>query len=223
MSSNAPRIGMLGGTFDPIHHGHLRSAVEARETLGLDRLHMIPAPKPPLRGEPQVSAEQRLALLKLGIADTPGLHADDRELRRAGPSYSIDTLIELREEYGQQARLVMIIGFDAFLRLPQWHRAQELFAHAHLAVMARPGYATPWPDELTELVGAREVEQADSLMHRPSGGVMMLTLPSQMAISATYIRQRLGEGKSTRYLLPKAVEEAIRAEGFYRHFASRGE
>lgn len=214
---------MLGGTFDPIHHGHLRSALEAREALGLDRLHMIPAPKPPLRGEPQVSAEQRLTLLTLGIGETPGLYADDRELRRDGPSYSIDTLIELRKEYGPQARLVMIIGFDAFLRLAQWHQAQALFDHAHLAVMARPGYAAPWPEELTELVGAREVEGADSLMQRPSGGVMMLTLPSQMAISATYIRKRLGEGKSTRYLLPEAVEEAIGKNGFYRHFSSHDE
>lgn len=223
MSSRAIKVGMLGGTFDPIHHGHLRSALEVREALGLDRLHMIPAPQPPLRGVPQVSAEQRLALLQAGIGSTQGLYADSRELHRKGPSYSIDTLAELRAEYGEQARLVMIIGFDAFLRLPQWHRAEDLLSLAHLVVMARPGYQAPWPEQLKELVGASEVEDSVSLMQRPSGGVLMVSLPSMMAISATYIRKRLGEGKSVRYLLPEAVEEAIQEKGFYQHFSQHDE
>lgn len=223
MSSQPIKIGMLGGTFDPVHHGHLRSALEVREALGLDRLHMIPAPKPPLRGAPQVSAEQRLALLKAGIGDTPGLYADDREIRREGPSYSIDTLAQLRAEYGEQARLVMMIGFDAFLRLHQWHRAGDLFSLAHLVVMTRPGYQMPWTDELRELVGQREVESVVSLMQHPNGGLLTLSLPSMMAISATYIRQRLREGKSIHYLLPNAVEEAIRENGFYQHFSQHDE
>ncbi|MGO2148726.1 MULTISPECIES: nicotinate-nucleotide adenylyltransferase [Halomonas] len=216
MNSVPIKAGMLGGTFDPIHHGHLRSALEVREALGLDQLHMIPAPKPPLRGAPQVSAEQRMALLQAGIGTTPGLYADNRELRREGPSYSVDTLAELRAEYGEQARLVMVIGFDAFLRLPQWQQVDTLFSLAHLVVMARPGYQTPWSDELRELVGQREVEGVDSLMQRPCGGVLLLSFPSMMAISATYIRQRLREGKSVRYLLPEAVEEAILHKGFYQ-------
>lgn len=210
------RIGMLGGTFDPVHLGHLRSAIEVREALGLDKLHMIPAPQPPLRDTPQVSAVQRFELLKAGIGDTPGLLADDRELHRDGPSYSVDTLSELRQQYGDKVPLVMVIGFDAFLRLARWHNAERLFDFAHLVVISRPGYQSPWPEALKELVGNREVSSVQSLMHNTHGGLLMLTLPSLMAISATYIRERLQAGKSVRYLLPESVEQAIFKYGLYQ-------
>lgn len=216
MNSLAPRIGMLGGTFDPVHLGHLRSAVELKEALQLDQLHMIPAQQPPLRGRPQVSAPQRLALLKAGIGDTPGLIADDRELRRDGPSYSVDTLVELRSEFGEQARLMMAIGYDAFLRLTQWYLPERLFALAHLVVIARPGYSEPLPAPLMELVGSRAVDSVEKLMQRPCGGYLMLELPSLMAISATYIRERLETGKSIRYLVPEPVEKSIRQRGLYQ-------
>jgi nicotinate-nucleotide adenylyltransferase len=216
MSQAVQRIGMLGGTFDPIHLGHLRSAVELYEALSLDRLHMIPAQQPPLRERPQVSAQQRLALLKAGIGETPGLFADDRELRRDGPSYSVDTLAELRAEYGGQAPLVMAIGFDAFLRLTRWHQPERLFELAHLVVIARPGYSDPLPASLTELVKHRRVDSVAALMQRPCGGFLSLELPSLMAISATYIRERLEAGKSVRYLLPAPVEQAIEQGGLYR-------
>lgn len=209
MSQSGQRIGMLGGTFDPVHLGHLRSALEVHEALSLDQLHMIPAHQPPLRGEPQVSARQRLALLKAGIGDTPGLVADDRELQRDGPSYSADTLAELRAEYGDQARLVMVVGFDAFLRLTQWHQPERLFELAHLVVIARPGYTDPLPASLMELVEHRRVDSVERLMQRPCGGYLSLQLPSLMAISATYIRQCLVERKSVRYLVPVPVEQAI--------------
>lgn len=216
MSSLVPRVGMLGGTFDPIHFGHLRSAVELREALMLDSLHMIPAKQPPLRGRPQVSAQQRLTLLKAGIGDTPGLIADDRELHRDGPSYSVDTLKELRAEYGDQARLVMVIGVDAFLKLTQWYQPERLFTLAHLVVIARPGYNDSLPHSLMELVAQRRVDSVEKLMQHPSGGYLMLELPSLMAISATYIRQRLESGKSVRYLLPEPVEQVIRDQGLYQ-------
>lgn len=216
MDKQVPRIGMLGGTFDPIHLGHLRSAVELREVLSLDRLHMIPAQQPPLRGRPQVSARQRLALLEAGIGNTPGLMADDRELRRDGPSYSADTLADLRVEIGEQARLVMIVGYDAFLRLTQWRQPDRLFELAHLVVIARPGYSDPLPTSLTELVEHRRVDSVEELMKRPSGGYLPLELPTLMAISATYIRQCLKAGKSVRYLLPGPVEQAITRDGLYQ-------
>ncbi|TVP50791.1 MAG: nicotinate-nucleotide adenylyltransferase [Halomonas sp.] len=217
MSSHVPRVGMLGGTFDPVHLGHLRSAVELYEALALDQLHMIPAQQPPLRGQPQVSAQQRLALLRAGIGETPGLICDDRELRREGPSYSVDTLMELRAEYGDQARLVMVIGFDAFLKLTQWHQPERLFTLAHLVVIARPGYNDPLPASLMELVETRAVDSVEKLMQRPCGGYLTLELPSLMAISATYIRERLEAGKSVRYLLPEPVEQAIEHYGLYQH------
>ena len=214
--SEAPlRVGMFGGTFDPVHLGHLRSAVEISECLQLDRLHMIPAPQPPLRGQPQVSAQDRLALLEAGVKDTPGLIADGRELRRQGPSYSTLTLAELREEYGDTARLVMVLGQDAFLRLADWHQPEQLFTLAHVVVMARPGYQPNRSAALKELIGLREVDSVASMMEEPKGKLLALTLPTPMGISATDIRQRLAEHSSVRYLLPEAVEEQIHARQLY--------
>ncbi|XKH58958.1 nicotinate-nucleotide adenylyltransferase [Halomonas sediminis] len=210
------RIGMLGGTFDPVHLGHLRSAVELHEALGLERLHMIPAPQPPLRGEPRVAPQTRLALLQAGIGDTPGLVADDRELRRAGPSYSADTLAELRDQYGDQARLVMVVGHDAFLKLAQWHAPQRLFELAHVVVIDRPGYNDPLPEGLRELLGEREVDSVSVLMRHAKGGLLRLSLPSRMAISATGIRHRLAASQSVRYLVPEAVERLIIQKALYR-------
>lgn len=217
------KVGMLGGTFDPVHLGHLRSALEVREALGLDRLHLIPAPQPPLRETPCVSADQRYELLKLGVANTPGLVADDRELRRLGPSYSVDTLAELRREYGVEVPLVMVIGFDAFLKLPKWHQVDTIFELAHLVVIARPGYQTPWPALLRELVGHREVNSVSTLMQQPHGAMLSLALPSLMTISATYVRERLNAGKSVRYLLPEAVEARILQQRLYQAGDQTGE
>ncbi|GAA3908020.1 nicotinate-nucleotide adenylyltransferase [Halomonas cibimaris] len=216
----APRIGMLGGTFDPVHLGHLRSAVELHEALALDRLHMIPAPQPPLRGRPQVPAKARLALLEAGIGDTPGLYADGRELSRTGPSYSADTLAELRAEYGPEARLVMALGQDAFARLADWHAPERLFALAHIVVVARPGYAPADSPRLRELIGTREVADPETLMQSPGGGLLRVTLPSRMAISATDIRHRLQHGQSVRYLLPEAVERAAVIRRLYQPSAA---
>lgn len=216
MTPGVARIGMFGGTFDPVHLGHLRSAVELREALLLDCVHMIPAPSPPLRGAPQVDASQRLALLEAGVADTPGLKVDARELDRAGPSYSVDTLSELRDEYGPSARLVMAVGVDAFSRFAQWERLDALFELAHVVVMARPGYDTPWSDALRELLGHREVDDVAALMASPSGGILVLSLPSRIDVSATELRERLADGRSVRYLLPDAVERAIATQKLYR-------
>ncbi|MGQ4880276.1 nicotinate-nucleotide adenylyltransferase [Billgrantia sp. LNSP4103-1] len=207
---------MLGGTFDPVHLGHLRSAVELREVLGLDRVHMIPASMPPLRDSPQVSPGERMALLRLGIGDTPGLLADGRELQRDGPSYSADTLASLREEYGVEARLVMALGHDAFLRLADWHSPQRLFALAHLVVIDRPDHQAPLSPALVELIAGREVDSPAALMQWPAGRLLRLALPTRMALSATAIRQRLQAGRSVRYLLPASVEARIIANSLYR-------
>lgn len=208
---------MLGGTFDPVHLGHLRSAVELAEVLELDRVHMIPAHRPPLRGEPGVASHERLSLLRLGIGDTPRLVADDREIRRDGPSYSADTLASLRADYGDQARLVMALGHDAFLKLADWHQPQRLFQLAHLVVLERPGYRQPLPPALDELIAGREVDDPAALFAAPAGGVLRIALESRMAISATAVRRRLSCGDSVRYLLPERVEHRITALGLYRH------
>ncbi|MEQ6917177.1 nicotinate-nucleotide adenylyltransferase [Halomonas aquatica] len=208
---------MLGGTFDPVHLGHLRSAVELLEALVLDRVHMVPAAMPPLRGEPRVSAAERLALLSLGIGDTPGLVADPRELERDGPSYSADTLASLRREQGREARLVMALGHDAFLRLADWHEPERLFELAHVVVIDRPDHDATLPAALRELLVGREVEDGEALMAHPAGRLLRLRLPSRMAISATEVRRRLAAGLSVRYLLPEAVEARILSRGLYRH------
>lgn len=214
--STPPRIAMLGGTFDPVHLGHLRSAVELGEALDLDRVHMVPAAMPPLRGEPSISPGERLALLRLGIGDTPGLVADSRELDRDGPSFTADTLTSLREEFGPSARLVMALGHDAFLRLADWHQPQRLFELAHVVVIDRPGIDTPLAPGLRHMVADREVEDPQALMATPAGHVLRLRLPSRMVISATDVRHRLARGSSVRYLLPEAVEARIHEYGLYR-------
>ncbi|WP_136064414.1 nicotinate-nucleotide adenylyltransferase [Modicisalibacter radicis] len=207
---------MFGGTFDPVHLGHLRSAVELREALALDRVHMVPAHVPPHREAPGVSAEQRLAMLEAGIGDTPGLVADARELGRGGPSFSGATLASLRRDYGERARLVMSVGMDAFLKLHEWHEPQQVFELAHVVVIDRPGHRGTLPGPLARLVAGRDAADAEALFRRPAGGVLHLQLPSRMAISATGLRTRLAEGRSVRYLLPDAVEDYIRSGNLYR-------
>ncbi|PMR77052.1 nicotinate-nucleotide adenylyltransferase [Billgrantia endophytica] len=209
------RVAMLGGTFDPVHLGHLRSAVELRELLSLDRVHMVAAGVPPLRGEPRVTPEERLELLRLGIGDTPGLVADPRELRRDGPSFSADTLASLRQEYGAEARLVMALGHDAFLRLADWHSPSRLFELAHLVVIDRPDFKAPLPAALVELIRGREVDGVETLFEAPSGGLLRVALPTRMAISATDVRHRLASGATVRYLLPESVEERIYERKLY--------
>lgn len=209
-------IGMLGGTFDPVHLGHLRTALELRAALSLDGVHMIPAAQPPLRDRPQVTAEKRLELLRLGIGNTPGLAADPCELEREGPSFSVQTLESLRERYGHEARIVMALGHDAFLKLANWHNPERIFALAHLVVVERPDHEAPLPEALQALIEGREVEHGDALMAKPQGRLLRLSLPSRMAISATFVRHSLMQGKSVRYLLPPAVEERIQAQRLYR-------
>ncbi|MDI6003974.1 nicotinate-nucleotide adenylyltransferase [Cobetia marina] len=206
---------MLGGTFDPVHHGHLRSAIELREALGLDHVLMIPCHQPPHRAAPGVSSEERLAMLEAAIAGEPGLKADARELFRDGPSYSADTLASLRGEYGPQARLVMAIGHDAFLKLGEWHAAERLFDDAHVVVIERPDHDAPLSEALKALIEGREVQTVAELMSRPGGLLLRLSLPTRMAISATFVRERLALGDSVRYLLPETVIRHIEARSLY--------
>lgn len=216
-ASSVPRIAMLGGTFDPVHVGHLRSAVELGEALALDAVHMIPVYVPPHRKAPGISAEHRLAMLEAGIGDTPGLVADDREVRRSGHSYSVDTLAALREEWGEQARLVMAVGHDAFLGLPEWHQRERLLSLAHIVVIDRPDHEAPLEPALASLIEGREVSTIEAMMASPGGNVLRLRLPSRMAIAATEVRRRLQQGLSVRYLIPESVERYIATHGLYRH------
>ncbi len=208
-------IGLLGGTFDPIHYGHLRPALELRDSLGLSEVRLIPCGVPPHRGAPAASAAQRLAMLRLALGDEPGLLIDERELRRPGPSYMVDTLLSLRAELGGGVPLALIIGMDAFHGLERWQRWRELVDLCHVVVMRRPGTEPPARGALAELIAARRVEEAAALRARPGGGVMFCAV-TQLAISASSIRDGVRGGHSPRFLLPDPVWDYIRATGLYR-------
>ena len=207
------RIGILGGTFDPIHIGHLRAALETAELMGLDEVRLIPCARPPHRDSPQVSAEQRLQLVQLAVANLPTLRVDDRELRRNSPSWTIDTLQSLREELGEQTQLFLLLGWDAFCGLPSWQRWTELLDHCHLLVLQRPDADLEAPQALRDLLAARSVTDPQGLLG--SAGQIAFVWQTPLAVSATDIRRRLATGRSAHFLVPDAVLQHIHAHGLY--------
>ena len=212
----APRpIGILGGTFDPIHYGHLRPALELLEALELAEVRFIPCRIPAHRATPRVTAEQRLALVRLATVGQPGFVADDRELCREGPSYMVDTLASLREDFGDDTPLCLILGTDAFRELHTWHRWQDLSHLAHIVVMQRPGVLQPCPPVLEEFMTPRVAYDALALRWKPAGGILFQPV-TQLNISATQIRALLARGQSPRYLLPEAVLATIHDRALYR-------
>lgn len=215
-------LGVLGGTFDPIHLGHLRLAEEAREALDLDRVRLIPSGQPPHRGAPGSTADDRLAMARLATAGNPGLEVDDGEVRAAQKSYTVLTLERLRAELGPQRPLVLILGADAFQGLPAWHRWTELFDLAHIAVANRPGYAPHgrrWPavlsPELDEACRDRQTSNPTELCTTAAGRVMPFDM-TPLAISASLIRDLVRNGHSARYLLSDAVLDYIDLHNLYR-------
>jgi len=207
-------IGILGGTFDPIHYGHLRPALELLNALELAEVRFLPCRIPAHRGAPLVTADQRLALVRLATAGQPGFVADDRELRRDGPSYMFDTLISLREDFGDTP-LCLIVGTDAFRELHTWHRWRDLTRLAHIVVMQRPGALKPFEPVLEEFVTPRVIYDAFALRQKPAGGILFQPV-TQLNISATQIRTLLARGQSPRYLLPDAVLDYIHQRALYR-------
>jgi nicotinate-nucleotide adenylyltransferase len=210
-------IGIYGGTFDPVHYGHLRTALEVADTLELDELRFLPCGLPPHRKLPEAAGHLRLQMLELALCDAdPRFRIDCRELKREGPSYMVDTLRSLRGEIGRATPLCLIVGMDAFRGLQSWYRWQELFDLAHLIVMGRPG--TRAEDDAKTLrvcAGRRQADQAGMLRMQPSGLVYFAEV-TQLAIAATRIRQLIHSGHDPRYLLPDPVLEFIRQQGLYR-------
>jgi nicotinate-nucleotide adenylyltransferase len=206
-------IGLYGGTFDPIHFGHLRTALDVQQILGLDQLRFLPCGVPPHRPAPAASPAQRLAMVREAVRNEPGLQVDNRELQRPGPSYMVDTLQSLRDELGARS-LGLILGMDAFRALETWHRWQHLLDLAHLIVMQRPGARAPAAGALEGLVRGHRATDGAELRARPAGGILFLPV-RQLDISATEIRQLLARGESPRYLLPDGVLELIRAQQLY--------
>ena len=199
-------LAILGGTFDPVHNAHLRVAWEAAERLDAE-VRLIPANVPPHRDQPVASARERAAILRAALAGQDRLVLDERELGREGPSWTIDTLIELRDEIGAARPLVLLVGADAFLGLPSWHRWGEMFDYAHIGVLTRPGHEIgTLPTELRIKVASRRTNDPGALRETPSGRVLPMPV-TPLEISATWIRDVLAAGGEPRYLMPDSVIE----------------
>jgi nicotinate-nucleotide adenylyltransferase len=194
------RLGVFGGTFDPIHLGHLRAAETALEGLALDRVAFVPAGIPPHRAEPSSSALDRYAMTELATAGHPRFAVSDIELRRDGPSYTVDTVAGLRKE-SPDAEVFVIVGSDTFPEMSTWKEHERLLALCTVAVVARPGEAAP---------ASRGRSDGE-----PPKGVARVEGPG-LAISASEIRDRVRQRKSVRYLVPDAVADYITKRSLYR-------
>jgi nicotinate-nucleotide adenylyltransferase len=216
--ASAP-IGILGGTFDPIHYGHLRLAEEVGRALKLEEVRFIPSGTPPHRGLPQVATAHRVAMVRLAIRDNPLFKLDEREAWRAGPAYSVDTLSELRAELGPDRPLCLLVGADAFLDLATWSRWHELFRLAHMVIAHRPGFPVDtWqsrmPEPLAREYAARSMRQPLAVHLAPAGGIVVIAIAA-LDISATMIRECLRARSSPRYLLPDSVLDYIERNSLY--------
>lgn len=220
MNSERRAIALFGGTFDPVHFGHLRMALELKEALGFDEMRLLPSHQPRHRQSPGVSPERRREMLALAIRDCPELTLDDRELCRGGDTYTVDTLEALRAELGESVSLSFCMGLDSLLTLPTWHRWQRLLELAHLVVATRPGWHLPEEGEVAELLRSHEGEPR-SLRESPAGSIVVRE-QTLLPISATRIRQLIERGQSPRFLLPDAVLQYIEDKQLYRTATESG-
>jgi len=207
-------LAIMGGAFDPVHYGHLRTATELQEFLRLGELRFVPSANPPHRPPHQAEATVRVQMLKAASMDLPNSSVDERELRREGPSYSVLTLEELRAEQGDRS-LCMILGMDAFLGLPHWHRWEELPELAHIVVACRPGSTLRADGPLGRLLAERATSDPADIAQCPAGRVLVHEV-TQLEISSSAIRSRLQQQQSVDFLLPAAVLAIIQATGCYQ-------
>lgn len=206
-------IGLFGGTFDPIHYGHLRTAFELWQTLKLAEVRFLPSGSPPHRDETVASAELRLAMVKAAVADQPAFVVDDREVRRTGLSYSVDTLTELRNENPDRS-LCLLLGMDAFLGLPSWRRWRDLLELTNVVVVNRPGWKAPLSGPLGEVLVDRGTGTIRDL-HDHKAGRIYVHAVTQLEISSTELRQQLVAGRDPRYLVADPVRRIIIETGCY--------
>ncbi len=213
-------LGIFGGTFDPIHYGHLRTAFEMLESLRFGEVSFMPCGDPPHRGEPHAKSSLRLAMVQAATRDQDGFTVDDRELLRDGPSYSVDTLSALRADYPQRC-IALIIGMDAFLKLPKWHKWREILQLAHIVVAHRPGWRVPDLGPLGDMLASCGTHRIDDLHETPSGHIFVHDV-TQLEISSTEIRALVAAGRDPRFLMPDAVRDVIEQSGCYRAGATSG-
>jgi nicotinate-nucleotide adenylyltransferase len=211
-------IGIFGGTFDPIHFGHLRLAEEMAAQFKLEQIRFIPAGKPWQRSVPRASGEQRLAMVQAAIAGNTKFAADAREVKRDKASYTVDTLTELREEFGKTVPMALALGMDAFIGLHTWHRWQDLLALTHIVIATRPGAPLEidkLADDLRAEYQKRLSNNSTLLLASPAGHIFSLAM-TPLDISATRIRASLAAGRSARYLIPDTVVQYIEQHHLYR-------
>jgi nicotinate-nucleotide adenylyltransferase len=207
-------IGVLGGTFDPIHHGHLRLALEMSEQLGLEKVHLIVSANPPHRQMPQTPAEMRFEMVKLAIENEKNLIADDREIKRNRPSYTVETLLEMREEVGKELPICLILGMDAFLGLLTWFKWEKLLELAHLIITQRPEINQTFSEPLQKLLEKHQIYDINKIKEKSAGYILFEAVP-MLNISATQIRQCFIKKQNPRYLLPESVLKFISQQGLY--------
>lgn len=200
-------IGIFGGTFDPIHYGHLRSAYELLQDLRLAEVRFVPSAEPPHRGSTFAPAELRLRMVEVALAGQAGFVVDDSEFHRTGPSYTVDTLAQFRTEHGD-ASLCLIMGTDAYLGLTTWHHWQEILGLAHIVVAHRPGWRIPDAGDLGALLVEHGTTVIDDL-HEAACGRILHHAVTQLEIASTEIRALVAAGKDPRFLMPDGVRDLI--------------
>lgn len=214
VSSGTRAIGILGGTFDPVHFGHLRTALEVLAGCRLAAVHLMPCGMPPHRDTPVASTELRLRMLRAAVASEPRLIIDERELRRPGPSYMVDSLAQFRDE-DRERPLCLVLGADAFLGLPSWHRWRDILGLAHIVVVQRPGWDLRAAGELGELLAARRADDPAAL-HHATDGLIRVQAVTALDIASSQIRALVVQGGDPRFLVPDPVRDLILATGCYR-------
>ena len=206
-------MGIFGGTFDPIHYGHLRTAFEMLQALRFDEVRFMPCGSPPHRGTPVANASLRLQMVQLATEGQHGFVVDDRELQREGPSYSVDTLTALRGEFPLRS-LALIIGMDAFLGLPKWYQWREILQLAHIVIAHRPGWRAPDMGPLGELLADRGTHRIGD-MHQAKSGHIYIHDVTQLEISSSEIRELVAAGRDPRFLMPDAARDVIEQSECY--------
>ncbi len=207
-------IGVFGGTFDPIHFGHLRTALDVMQSVGLDEIRFIPLHNAVHRDQPETPAELRLEMVRLAISQQQGFVVDEREIRRTGDSYTVETLASLRDEQPQRS-LCLLMGMDAFNGFADWYRPDEILRLAHIIVMQRPGEEGPKDSRVKKLLHRSQANTPAQLRTEDCGLILQQAV-TQLDISASHIRSLLVQGQTPRYLLPEAVLQLIENNHLYR-------
>lgn len=214
VDQSLPALGLFGGTFDPIHLGHLHVALSCCNALNLSKIRLIPSAMPLLRQPPLVNPEQRLAMVKMAIEGHPQLEVDDIEIMRDGPSYAIDTVIALRKQLPDTS-LCYIIGVDQFSQFDRWQRWEEFTNYVHLIVTTRSGYKMNLNKSVSEFLKQQQVTDRLAVTQKPAGGILLQFIVP-LSLSATEIRQRILQGKHPEAYLPQAVAHYIQQEQLYK-------